>query len=564
LVLLLTTLRLYTRIIIPRQGFISRSFLLLVTLALGGTAAYSSTGADALSNVFTSFLALFALNFFAALVPFASLFLDQRLASRLGDGARYLLFPALWATAWAVIGVAPAGRLFAWEPAYGIDAYRWIRPILGPWAIDWVAAAWAVVLSEAVGSAAMGAAPEESFSSESERSALIDIDHDGFGSSSRRTQRDVNATSGTSQNGRVHALLTLGTILLALTVPSLEYPGLPLPVRSDDTLSMFVGCVLPGPVTGGHPPGLGEFIEESKKLTKARVLVWPEGSVRWDNDEQRKDTLELVQKKVIVNDTGRFVGIGFEQSLGTHSRYERHHKLNGFLVIGKEGVVHEYYKRTLVPITESFSMVPGVEPPTLTDIPWAQHLSRRKTEYRNATITSSICLDFASLSPFHALHERPALVLAPARTWNIGAGRAMWAQARARAEEIHAPVLWCDGGEGGVSGIASARSGEPLRVGQGSWEAEVAVEWPLRTQRTAYAWAGDWMGLVVVWLLVGAGSIAEAGVVMLHDLKSQREGPSWLGSAGERVKTIAGKVTGSVRAIMPKRRGEEQPLLHDA
>ena len=69
---------------------------------------------------------------------------------------------------------------------------------------------------------------------------------------------------------------------------------------------------------------------------------------------------------------------------------------------------------------------------------------------RPLALTASICLDFtfaSALAP--VLPSRPALVLAPARTWHAAVGRAMWAVAAARAAEAGALVLWCDGGARG-------------------------------------------------------------------------------------------------------------------
>lgn len=157
-------------------------------------------------------------------------------------------------------------------------------------------------------------------------------------------------------------------------------------------------------------------------------------------------------------------------------------------------------------VAESFSMAAGTEPATSTSLKWPWDRTRKNRLTRSIPITSSICLDFASTSPFSALSQRPSLILAPARTWHIGAGLAMWEQAKARAEEIGSTILWCDGGEGGVSGIAGvgAGTGQILRVGQGSWLTTVAIPWPLQESRTTYAAGGDWMALAIVWSLAGA------------------------------------------------------------
>jgi hypothetical protein len=152
----------------------------------------------------------------------------------------------------------------------------------------------------------------------------------------------------------------------------------------------------------------------------------------------------------------------------------------------------------------------------------------------------------------------------------------MWAQARARAEEIRAPVLWCDGGVGGVSGIADAAHGEPLRVGQGSWETEVGVRWPLEETRTIYAWGSDWAGLLFVWALAGAGSLAEVVVLLIKEAREERSGNNDSGprSSGrrpsflERGSAFTGWITGGGQALVGiatagrqqlQKRRQEQP-----
>lgn len=68
-------------------------------------------------------------------------------------------------------------------------------------------------------------------------------------------------------------------------------------------------------------------------------------------------------------------------------------------------------------------------------------------------VTTSICLDFSDPSLFKSLEVRPGLILAPGRTWDVTVGYTMWKQASQRAHEIESSLLWCDGGEGGVSGV---------------------------------------------------------------------------------------------------------------
>lgn len=114
-------------------------------------------------------------------------------------------------------------------------------------------------------------------------------------------------------------------------------------------------------------------------------------------------------------------------------------------------------------------------------------------------MTASICLDFAQASPFAELETRPALILAPARTWDPTVGYAMWLQAKQRAEELGAMVLWCDGGEGGVSGVAGGGFGDVTQVGVGSFVRSIGIQYPFDERRTLYARFGDFV-LVLAWL----------------------------------------------------------------
>ena len=82
----------------------------------------------------------------------------------------------------------------------------------------------------------------------------------------------------------------------------------------------------------------------------------------------------------------------------------------------------------------------------------------------------------------------------------------MWQQAKQRADEIGSMVLWCDGGEGGVSGIAGRGRTEVTQVGDGSWVRTIGVQWPFEEHRTMYARYGDVFALLFFCVLVLGGS----------------------------------------------------------
>ena len=124
---------------------------------------------------------------------------------------------------------------------------------------------------------------------------------------------------------------------------------------------------------------------------------------------------------------------------------------------------------------------------------------------RPIPISASICLDFTDPLPFFNFESRPALILGPANTWDISIGSAMWQQARQRAEELGSMVLWCDGGDGGVSGIAGGGLHEFSQIGRGSWAKTIGIQYPLNDHRTPYAFLGHYT-LFLFWAAVLATS----------------------------------------------------------
>lgn len=120
---------------------------------------------------------------------------------------------------------------------------------------------------------------------------------------------------------------------------------------------------------------------------------------------------------------------------------------------------------------------------------------------RSIPMTSSICLDFAFPFQFADLSSRPALILAPARTWERTVGHAMWLQARQRAAELQSIVLWCDGGEDGVSGVAGRGFNDVVQVGSGSFVRTIGIQYPFDDQKTYFARFGDAI-LFLFWIIV--------------------------------------------------------------
>ena len=147
-------------------------------------------------------------------------------------------------------------------------------------------------------------------------------------------------------------------------------------------------------------------------------------------------------------------------------------------------------------------------PPSIFEIELVKPADAKKIEWapgpnftRSIPLTLSICLDFAFPSQFAHLSSRPALILAPARTWERTVGHAMWLQARQRAAELQSIVLWCDGGEGGVSGVAGRGFNDVVQVGSGSFVRTIGIEYPFNDQKTYFGRFGDSI-LILFWFFV--------------------------------------------------------------
>ena len=75
----------------------------------------------------------------------------------------------------------------------------------------------------------------------------------------------------------------------------------------------------------------------------------------------------------------------------------------------------------------------------------------------------------------------------------------MWLQAKQRAAELDATVLWCDGGEGGVSGVAGRGYNDVYQVGSGSFTRNIGIQYPFDSRPTFFARIGDSV-LILFWI----------------------------------------------------------------
>jgi hypothetical protein len=362
LIALVGMLRLACHQVIHRRGSLSRLIIIAFSVALGASAQHIASALTATSSGFTSLLSLFMLSVISTIIAFAPLSAEAYFGTRLGGPYTHaLLFPALWATIWAGASMSPVGRLFSWSPVvHDLGSYQWLAPYVGPWGADWVIGAGAVIFSDVAGRMIIGAMPDSEEELVEEATAarrpdvpnLITFEEDGIPSGPNEGPDRVGpppARVRSSSSSR-HPLWMISLILTAAALPAYFIDTAPLSVTSQDNLAITVGCVLPGPVTGGHPPQFDQFVNASKTLS-AKILIWPEGAVQFVSAADRQAKINRIQQEVLGQKQTGFVGVGFEESVPLDGSSGRYKTRNGFLLLSYTEVVHEYYKRNLVPST---------------------------------------------------------------------------------------------------------------------------------------------------------------------------------------------------------------------
>ncbi|KAI6136470.1 hypothetical protein F5141DRAFT_1019753 [Pisolithus sp. B1] len=491
LVLLISVLRIHGQRIAYRPTKGREFFCSWIGITFGSSMAHRHAASAALSSPAQSFAVIVVLSSITYLFAIAAIYLDIRIKGKWQSGSfwnQITLFPLIWAITWSAVShYSPVGRLLNWSPASASHSYNFLTPFMGPTAIDWLVAAWASLLSEMVALWLMG---------------FENYEH-----------LDTSQNSYMSKRGS--ALFSLATLLLALTLPSFTNN---LPLRTDvytQETSIKVGCVLPHPLDHSHP-SLDDFVKETARMTGAKLLLWPESAVTFDSEKERESAFERIRKQ----SNGAYVGVAFDQYVEDDTIPSSSSRtVNGLAIIhqkqkpGEEVV--QYYKRQLVPLTESFSKIPSVDPPRIHNLELthpkgvtAPQWAPTTNHTRLVPFTTSICLDLASPTAFTSLDSRPALILAPARTWETTVGLAMWEQAKTRATEIGSMVLWCDGGATGVSGVGGQGIEEIMQVGAGSWERTVGILWPFDERRTVYATMGEFFVLAVLAAVMGSNVAA--------------------------------------------------------
>lgn len=288
-----------------------------------------------------------------------------------------LLFPAAWATCMGIMSMFLFGRIVTWSPLISGGWYRWLVPYFGAPGQDWIVAAWALVVVrvlEAVGvsSSHFSLPPNHSRdeSSDQHRDENINYDLPARESDESPPRQRVlfeaqklvahppNQESSLVQRDRSRYYLAAFLFLLALPSfssspgsfsPSLSRP----PLASETTTDLSLACVLPRPRNLRSPKApdtsLEQYLTESTTVgSLARIHLWPENAVRFENRRDRNRTIAKVQN--LTSMYGIFVGFGFNEPIFDAGLDRKEKRRTGMMLLSPQGIIiMEYYKNHLVP-----------------------------------------------------------------------------------------------------------------------------------------------------------------------------------------------------------------------
>ena len=345
-VLLVAILRLSAWTFVPRQHGYRKGLLQATAIAVSAGAAHLAPSLDATSTPQSALLIVSSISLVFSAFAVSLVFLGIKFGSSGNTHwSKLTVFPALWASGWAFMSqVTGVGQLATWSPVVGQGPYEWSRQVFGQWGIDWITAAWAVVISEVLGDWLVGAPDHDEDALVDTEPLLGDHAPPQYGSAAQPTAKQTPASLSRSRS-----LLVLTGALVLLMVPSYLYPETPLPrVPGDDITTLKVACALPISRTGN--PTLAEFIHETRTVQGAAdVILWPESAVRFESPEDRDATFAKIQNG--SGASNKYIGVSFEEYVPAERRGERGHSYNGFALLPTpEGPpVINYYKRNLVP-----------------------------------------------------------------------------------------------------------------------------------------------------------------------------------------------------------------------
>jgi apolipoprotein N-acyltransferase len=146
-------------------------------------------------------------------------------------------------------------------------------------------------------------------------------------------------------------LLYLCAILVVMAIPSYLIPAFPFPIDSTSTVPISVACALPPVDKNGRIPTANDYVKETRRLLveAADVVLWPEGAVMFETAEAKQTLVDTISDVEFLNHA--VVAVAFEEYLPANETSRPGMRRNGLMLVTREGVKMEYYKRHLVPCT---------------------------------------------------------------------------------------------------------------------------------------------------------------------------------------------------------------------
>jgi hypothetical protein len=345
LVGLLVALQLYPKLFSRRLRVLAQPW---AASTVGTFISFASPASNALQSSSMSIVLLASISVVVSAISILAISFD---AHFIGKNHRFswfrlAAFPAFWASLWGVISsLSPVGRLLTWSPVNGLGPYTWVSSYLGPWGIDFIVAAWSVVLTETIADPlSQNILPAEDPTGTRENFPPYTDVPNGTPSQDHSTR---NNKSG------------LVALLLVLALPSLYTDTIPNPTYTASITPFTLGCALPRthvPQGKPHSPTLDEYITETKKMTSAKLVLWPESALVFDSEEKRNQSFEKITNELLKPHKGLHIGLGFEEN-ASESRNSRTSKRNGFALLVEDKIVLQYYKRYLVPSTMNLYLI---------------------------------------------------------------------------------------------------------------------------------------------------------------------------------------------------------------
>jgi hypothetical protein len=349
LVVLVASLLVHSKIIAHRPNRARNLVVSWLAVSLGVSIGHLTSSLAAIPSTGTAIFSDFILSAISSFLALCLVNLELYSAHSSTPWARTAFFPAVWSTGWQVIArFSPIGHLMAWTPIRGTAAYDWMRPYFGPWGVNWVTAAFAVVCAEVAGSWFMGNLNNEE-EHEADEDLLVDV------ATSTRAQPVEEKSAARVARGAGHVLF-LAVAASVLAIPSSFLYPTPAPVFSDASTAIRAGCILPLPPSPSDTRSpFDRYLAETRQRipdAPVEILLWPEAAVRFDNAADRDSKLALIANVNVSQHS--YVGVSFEEPVLESDGRPGTKRRNGMALIGPDGVVLQYYKRNLVPCAYSF------------------------------------------------------------------------------------------------------------------------------------------------------------------------------------------------------------------